>query len=129
MLYARVEGRDKREYLVWKNPQNLRSLGSAGMRAIVTEHDLYFWQSHETTHGDVAHQIEIDGVHLLLRIDHIEINQEVIVVPEAFPWLYEDFPFADPDIDERRKTVERWLATNSRLTAIYPTGCAMIWYL
>jgi hypothetical protein len=133
-VFGRIEGRDKRDYYVWKNPTHPGFLnlirqaphGSEGMRAMMTSHDLYFWQSLHVLHGDFTRQTGIDGVRIMLRPAEIAVNQEVIAMPFEFPWIFDD---DDPDLDERQVIVERWLHANSRLTTIYTQGFNVNWYM
>lgn len=133
---ACVEGRDGRDYPVWKNPSdrefaNLIS-GSrhenGSLRAMLTEHDLYLWQSVHVLHGDFVRQTGVDGVRIRLAPDLVAVNEETVGVPSEFPWIFEN----DCDlieIEHRCEIVERWLKTNSRLAVIYRRCFTVIWYM
>lgn len=134
--YARLTGRDGLEYFVWRNPSQRELVnqiakaphGREGMRAMLTEHDLYFWQSANVLHGDFSRQTGIDGVRVTLHQDGIvQANEETVGVPEEFPWIFTDGDAMD--IADRRLLVETWLRSNRRLAVIYPGGFRVSWYM
>jgi hypothetical protein len=130
-LFGRVTGHDKLMYCVWRNPTQVEFVnlvhGSEGSRAILTEHDLYIWQSTQVSHRDFVEQTEVDGIHLQLRPNGIAVNLETVGSPSEFPWVFSNC--GDLDVDDCRQIVEKWLHPNPRLTAIYPNGFSMDWYM
>jgi hypothetical protein len=121
---------------VWKNPSDrevseimARSAHAHWeVRGLLTEHDLYLWQSVHVLHGDFARQTGVDGVRVRLAPNLVAINQETVGMPSAFPWIFEnDGNFMD--VDRRREIVEQWLNPNPRLAVIYPRGFTVNWYM
>lgn len=133
---AYVTGRDGRDYPVWKTPhdQKVSNLiaGSrheqGSLRAMLTEHDLYLWQSVHVPHGDFARQTGVDGVRVRLAPNIIAVNQETIGIPSEYPWIFGHSGDL-MDVERRREIVERWLKANSRLAVIYPRGFTVNWYM
>jgi len=117
-LFGRVEGCDKLEYCVWKNPTQTEFAnfmhGNEGSRAMLTEHDLYCWQSVQVSHEDFAQQTGIDGIRVALNPRGIAVNHETVVLPSEYPWIFSDGD--DLDMDDRRQIVEEWLHANPRLS-------------
>jgi len=133
---SRVEGRDGRDYPVWKNPHDREFAqliagsphGEWGGRAVLTEHDVHVWNSMHVLHGDFVRQIGVDGVRIRLQPDIVLVNEETVGIPFAFPWIF-DNDGERVDVERRREIVERWLNATYRLTIIYPRGFTIIWYM
>jgi hypothetical protein len=131
-LFGRVKGRDTLDYCVCKNPTHTEFVnlvhGSEGSRAVLTEHDLYCWQSTQVLRAEFVQQTGIDGIRVALRPPTgMAVNLETIASPSEFPWVFSNV--GDLDMDDRRQIVEKWLHANLRLTAIYPNGFMIDWYL
>jgi hypothetical protein len=107
-LFGRVEGHDKLQYCIWKNPTQTEFVnlvhGGEGSRAMLTEHDLYCWQSTEVLHSDFAQQTGIDGIRVAMCPEGISVNHETIAIPSEFPWMFSKGD--DLNFDERRQIVE-----------------------
>jgi hypothetical protein len=135
-LVTCVIGRDGTACPVWKNPSGQQfaklnsgsSYGYEGMRAMLTERDLYLWQGAQVLHGDFARQTGVDGVRVRLAANLVAVNEETAGVPSEFPWIF-DGNGDLMDVERRREMAERWLNANSRLTAIYPSGFGINWYM
>src|SRR6185437_7475702 len=83
-----VQGDDRREYHVRKNPSQAELAELNYGRMILTEHDLYCWRDDHLTHRAVAGQLGLDGIHVLRGESVIAADIEPVGVPGAFPWLY-----------------------------------------
>jgi hypothetical protein len=131
-LFCRINGRDNLSYCVWKNPTQTEFMnlvhGTEGSRAILTEPDLYCWQSPQVSHSDFVQQTGIDGIRLALRPPiGIAVNHDPDGLRAEFPWAV---PNGDKlDMVDRRRSVEEWLRANPRLTMIQPIGFVIDWYI
>lgn len=121
--YADLTARDGQPCRVWRNPDELTN----EMRGLLTQPDLYVWQSPELSHTDFERGTGIEGVHITLREHAVLANNETVALPEYFPWLFPDLGQAEAmDIEDRRTMVTDHLGV--RLKHIYPTGFTVFWY-
>lgn len=135
--FADLTGRDGLPCRVWKNPSRrefavaLRSrvTDAYGLRGLITQTDLYVWQSVNLLHPDFEKATAIDGIRIALRSDQIMVNDETVAFPEHFPWIFPDREQAEAmDIEDRRNLVTDHLKAHVRLSRVYPTSFAVIWY-
>jgi hypothetical protein len=137
-LYVVLAGRDGAPCGVWANPSDNRLAeaihrtppgGLAGLRGLLTQSDLYIWQSVNLLHSDFERDTGLQGVRLALRSAEVLVNDETVALPEHFPWVFtEGAEIASADIEDRRTTVAERLQGNARLQAIYPCGFTVGWY-
>ena len=133
--HASVTGRDGMPCRVWKNPVShdlsdaLRSsLGHDGLRGLTNADDLYLWQSVNLPHSDLEQRLGLQGVRVTLRQSAVQANWETISAPEDFPWVFPDGAYA-LDNDQRQARAEAWLHAQPHLSALYPEGFSVIWYM
>lgn len=108
---------------VWRNPDGLAN----EMRGLLTQSDLYVWQSPELLHADFERGTGLAGVHVTLREHAVLANNETVALPEYFPWLFPDLRQAEAmDVEDRRTMVADHLGV--RLRNIYPGGFTVLWY-
>lgn len=136
-IFAKLAGRDGLPVLVWKNPSHgefSRAVAGAdphdGIRCILTEHDMFLWQSMSLLHTDFIQQTGISGVKISLHRHGIAANLEAIAAPEDIPWVSGDREVAELDNDERQALIEDWLRSNGRLRRAYTdTDFTIHWYM
>lgn len=121
----------------WKNPdskdfrdglENLK-FSCEGLRAIVTERDLYVWQSNDLLHADFVRRTGFDGVRVGLRQRSIEVNQETVAFPEEFPWIFTEAEVEEMDDGQRHSVIVDWLLDCHVLNNLYPNGFLTTWYM
>ena len=136
-VYLTLTGTDGVDCPVWRNPTQpkfVRGLGTAthsttSLRGMLTRDDLFVWQGSNMLHGVFMRQTGIeDGIRLGLRVDRIEVNDEVVVVPEAAPWAFDGIDPEHLDTDQRRTAVEACLRGNQHLQVLYPRTPEINWY-
>jgi hypothetical protein len=130
-----VQGRDGLACRVWENPtsaglakaiNHAQPSELAGLRGILTENNLYVWQSTNVLHLHYENQTGIHGVRIRFHKEEIQAHHEAVAFPEYFQWVYRDN--APPEIDVRRAVLATWLAGNNRLRVIYPNSFLVSWY-
>lgn len=135
--FAELSGRDGLPCRVWRNPSRrefvtaLRSstADTAGLRGLLTETDLYVWQSINLLHIDFERDTGLLGVRIALRPTEVQTNDESVALPEQFPWIFPDRTQAEAtDIEDRRAIVTTYLQANDRLKRLYVTGFHVAWY-
>ena len=118
-----ITGRDGLPCQVWENPTEL----TFGMRGLLTQSDLYVWQSEHLLHADFERHTGIQGMHIALGEGAVHANNETVALPEHFPWVFPNREQAEMmDIDDRRQVVKEHLS--GRLRDVYPTGFIVLWY-
>jgi hypothetical protein len=91
---------------------------------------LYFWQRTGVPHDDFVRQTGIEGVRVALRHNGVvHTNEETVIAPSLYSWVFAPHDGDDLDMDRRRQAVEQWLKMNARLRTIYPRGFAVGWYM
>ncbi len=55
---------------------------------MLTERDLYLWQSLHVLQGDLVRQIGVDGVRVRLAANLVAVNEETAGIPSEFPWIF-----------------------------------------
>jgi hypothetical protein len=122
---------------VWRNPDrqefatSLRSptADTTGLRGLVSQSDLYVWQSIDLLHSDFERDTGIEGMRIALRANEVQTNDESAALPAHFPWVFPDRAQAEAmDVEDRRKVVSDYLQANVRLQCIYPAGYTIVWY-
>jgi hypothetical protein len=128
-------GRDGSPFRIWANPSNVAFAEAvrlaapadlSGLRGLLTQSNLYIWQSVNLLHADFERDTGIHGIRLALRSGEVFVNDETVAMPEHFPWLFPDA--VAMDVDDLREAAAGWLRANARLRAIYPTGFRLGWY-
>jgi hypothetical protein len=105
----------------------MNDCAARSMRGLVTQTDLYVWQS--MNHSAFEQATAINGIRIALRTDQIMVNDEAVAFPEHFPWVFPDREQAEAmDIEDRRKLVTQHLERHTRLNRVYPSGFAVVWY-
>jgi hypothetical protein len=123
MTPMELTGRDGLPCQVWQNPTNY----NFGMRGLLTQSDIYVWQSDHLSHADFERATGIEGLQITLRAGQVHANNETVALPEHFPWVFPDRGQAEAmDVEDRRKMVTEHLG--NRLRHVYPTGFIVHWY-
>jgi hypothetical protein len=134
---ADLVGRDGLPCRVWKNPDRrefasaLRSstADTSGLRGLLTQADLYVWQSIYLLHSDFERHTGIEGIRIALRANEVQTNNESAAFPVHFPWVFPNRAQAEAmDVENRRKVVSDYLQVNVRFKCIYPAGYTIVWY-
>src|SRR5690349_19350200 len=89
-FFAEITGRDGLPYRAWKNPSSRefaaalsrQHVDSSGLRGILTQSDLYVWQSANLLHVDFERSTGVEGAKLGLRRDALQVNDETVDQPE-----------------------------------------------
>jgi hypothetical protein len=134
-FYGELQGRDGLSCRVWQNPSRqafsaaIRHGGPAvaGLRGLLTSHDIFVWQSMNLLHTDFERESGISGLRVALRSGQLHVNDETVDQPEQFPWIFPQ-SVREMDIEDRRTIVAQWLLTSVRLKRIYPAGFNIVWY-
>lgn len=134
--FADLTGRDGLPCRVWRNPSRRefaaalrsRATDASGLRGLVTQTDLYVWQSINLLHPDFERDTAINGIRIALRPDQIMVNDEAVMV-EHFPWVFPNQKQAEEmDTEDRRNVVADHLKRHPRLSRVYPNGFVVSWY-
>ncbi len=135
--FADLTGRDGLPCRVWRNPNRqefataLRSsvADANGLRGLLTQSDLYVWQSTNLLHPDFERETCIEGMRIALRASEVRTNHESVALPDQFCWVFPDrVRAATIDIEDRRKLVSDHLQRNERLKRVYPAEFTVVWY-
>ena len=130
--YAELTGRGGQPCPVWRNLTDFEvqeqrdrneKKAASGLRGLLTQSDLYVWESVDLLHSDFERLTGVQGMRIVLRAHAVHVNNETVALPEFFPWVFSN---ADLDNDDRRHIVKEHL--RQRLRHIYPTGFAVFWY-
>jgi len=134
--FADLTGRDGLPCRVWRNPSRRefaaalrsRAADTSGLRGLVTQADLYVWQSMNLVHPDFEHATAINGIRIALRAEQVMVNDEAVIA-EHFPWVSPDRQQAEEmDTEDRRSVVTTHLKQHARLSRVYPSGFTVVWY-